>query len=183
MLQLLVAHVIESALSGKQSLFGDGGLGEQVLQALGQLCGALEGVDEQRGQHECEPLSRLLELGSCSMGNFAPGFSALCEAHAEVGMHVAEAILGKRQGLSKAEVKEAVERCKAATGEQQGTPPPRRLSSASVAWAPEELGPLSGAPFATAVRRLGGGKSLWAKVKVLKTTMHHTRPRQLSGSI
>ena len=61
------------------------GSGEQVLHALGQLCEALEGIDERRAATEVAPLQELLALTTCPLNEFVERFDGLKRALAPVG--------------------------------------------------------------------------------------------------
>jgi hypothetical protein len=181
----VLAHILESMLAGKPNLFVDR-FGEQLMQALGQLAMALEGVGQAHGEADARPLRRLLELSECELSCFVDEFADLRAAHPEATIGIAEAVLGKRQpALSKAELKDVVERCKAAA---EGSVRASALRADGVAgadgWVPEELSALGGESFGMAARRLGGGgKNLWGKVTKNLKPIVLSRPRQMSGSI
>ena len=164
LVQLMVGHTVESLLAGKANLLGEAAVanGQELVMALDKLCEALAGVDERRGAAEVAPLKRLFKLGTVGPADFVAAFRELRDAHAEVGAPVAEAVLGKRAGVSKADVKELTAQVAAA-----GPGAPIGASRDPLLWAPDEMSALVGAPFGAAVARLSGGKgSLWSKAKL-----------------
>lgn len=207
-LLLAVGHALEAMLATPKANFleplASGGTsgGQQAHQALSQLGAMLEGVGERHAADSVEPIAKLLACVSCKPVEFADTFGRLREAHPEVSAQVAEAVLSKRSGLSKAEQKELLARANAAAASVEKASPVRERRSSSTVdpatWEPDELAALWSAPFGPAATRLGGGKKVFkAKVTGLLSKMGgrrssgdapapgmlHTRPRQVSGSL
>jgi len=137
------------------------------MSALMQLGAALEGVDERRTATEVEPLRLLLTLGACGVDEFGGYFDALCAVCPEVSSAVAEAVLNKRSGMSKADAKELLNHA-AARGSTRPSAPSGASNAGEEAWEPEALAALWGAPYGQAVARLEGSKkSLFSKARML----------------
>ena len=162
------------------------------------MASSLEGVGERRALEGVEPLLKVIELAACPPTEFADRFGELHGQYAEVSGVVAEAVLSRRSGFTKAEIKEMVARANAIVA---ASPPSASHSQDPNAWEPEELSALWSAPFGQAVGRLSGGSKRFKVPKLpgmLKLGggrpasnsgdapvpgMLHTRPRQLSGAL
>ena len=160
-LQLLVASIIDSLITGKPNLLCESsGAGAQAaLHAVSQMKkeqGVLAFVDEPRAAELLAPLQHLIRLGTCALPDFSSNFAQLRGTYAEAGILLAESVLSRRGGMAKAELKDVA----LASTAGPGVPPPEGVGN----WAADVALVMAGSPFALAASKLlGSGKGGLAK--------------------